>query len=147
MSLLFLSFSRRGLNILLLFGHRFAHSIECPQSYLQNASQMIYPDTSSLFSSLQNFGKGGTMLALYDNFCTLASAWDLSAPETVSLIQDMLKHNGKKHAASVEASMKKDNLKFRFLDAVYDLQKCGIIKVTNNGKSFQKILSAWVYDL
>jgi hypothetical protein len=129
-----------------VYDFRFAHSIESPELYLKNATQMTCPDASSLFSSLENFVKGGTMFALYEDFGNIASAWDTTSPDKVAKIQELLKPMGRKQAASTEASMQKDHMKFRFLDAVYQLQKVGIIKVTSNGKSFQKILSAYIYD-
>ena len=86
------------------------------------------------------------MAALFDNFFQLASVWDLSSPEKQSLIDELKRRHGKKGAANVEANMRKDHMKCRFLDAVYSLQRASVIKVTNNGKSFQKIITTWIYD-
>lgn len=86
------------------------------------------------------------MTGLFDDFYLLASTWDTSSTEKMAQIEELKKRHGRKAATSIDTSMCKDHLKSRFLDAVYGLQKASLIKVTNNGKSFQKIVSTWVYD-
>ena len=121
--------------------------MEYPQLILRCASKTLYPDVCILLTSLENFGKGGSMQSLADDFYTIASTWDMQEQQTVDRIQELIKRNGRsKSAAALKSGFEKDQMKLRFLDAVYDIQRAGVIKVTNSGKSFQKILSTWIYD-
>ena len=86
------------------------------------------------------------MGALCDNFRSLASPWDLTNPEAKKRVEDLKKRVGRKQATQLESNMSKDYLKCRFLSAVYELQRSSVIKVTNSGKSFQKISNVWIYD-
>jgi hypothetical protein len=125
---------------------RLSLSLQCPGLYLRDVTDAVDPDVCALYASLQNFAKGGALAALYDSFFQLAASWDISTPDKKAKIEELKKQYSKKNAQTVEANMEKDYMKCRFLDAVYSMQRLSIIKVTNNGKSFQKISSTWVYD-
>lgn len=86
------------------------------------------------------------MTALYDSFHSLAPTWDLVAPEIQKRLEELKKRVGRKQGTQLESSIRKDQIKCRFLDAVYEFQRSSFIKVTNNGKSFQKISNVWLYD-
>lgn len=117
-----------------------------PQQFLGTASDVNIPDVSTLHEVLKTFDRGGSMLLLFDSFSQFSTTWDVSSPEKLADTQEKKAKLDRKGAAQIDAALKKDHLKCRFLSAVYDLQKAGVMKVTNNGKSFQKTAMCWIYD-
>jgi hypothetical protein len=101
-----------------------------PDRHLSGCSETVVPDVCTLYDCLKTLGRTGNVSALFEAFCQFSTKWN-----------NKLSTKKRKYNNGLERS----GINSRFLSALNDIQRCGIIKITNNGKSFHKTVSAWVY--
>jgi hypothetical protein len=120
-------------------------ALTSPETFLANARGSTTPDICALYDVLKTYDRGGNMNNLFESFRQFSSTWDTSSDEFRSKIADVKRVSDRKQSILIDSAFKRDHLKSRFVTAVFTLQRQGIMKVTNNGKSFQKLATNWVY--
>jgi hypothetical protein len=127
-----------------------------PQVYLSGVEGAVLPDACSLFEFLRTLnGKGGTVVSLSEGFRQFCCKWPrpqkelLESLELYSIIElpeSMKRMSDRKRKLEIETCLDNDDVMSRFVCAVHELQRAGIIKITNNGKNFHKTNLTWVFD-
>lgn len=127
-----------------------------PQVYLSGVEGSVLPDACSLFEFLRTLnGKGGTVASLSEGFRQFCCKWPrpakdiLDKPELYSIIdlpESLKRVSDRKRKLELENCLNDDEVMSRFICAVNELQRAGVIKITNNGKNFHKTNLTWVFD-